>query len=82
MTFEFAPDWIETLLQATPYSPAGFGLPVASAPAHPNAAEVAALVGELFAEGTLSPEQFQTLLTAPELKPYIDTTSQMPRLKP
>ena len=82
MTFEFAPDWIESLLDATPYSPVGFGMSADTAPAHPGAAEVAALVGELFAEGTLSMEQFRSVLSAPELKPYLETTLQTVRAKP
>ncbi|EME68601.1 hypothetical protein H261_17653 [Paramagnetospirillum caucaseum] len=78
MTFEFAPDWMETLLRSSEYSPAHPGFsplsPAAIAPAHPDAREMAALVGELFAEGTLSAEQFRSLLAAPELEPYLDTT--------
>jgi hypothetical protein len=74
MTFEFAPDWMEAMLRSSEYSPASLGssplLPTAIPPAHPDAREMAALVGELFAEGTLSAEQFHSLLAAPELAPY------------
>ncbi len=80
MTFEFAPDWMETLLRPSSYSSASLGLspmmPATNPPAHPDAGEVAALVGELFAEGTLSAEQFRSLLAAPELEPYLETTLQ------
>ena len=80
MTFEFAPDWMETLLRSAEYSPAALGssplLPMAIPPTHPDAREMAALVGELFAEGTLSAEQFRSLLATPELAPYGDPTPQ------
>lgn len=75
MTFEYAPDWMESLLRPTPFSSAAAPphLPSAAAPpAHPGPSQVAALVGELFAEGTLSTEQFRSLLAAPELEPYLD----------
>lgn len=77
MTFNFAPDWMTSLLRDTPYSPAGApgslsagGLP---GPAYPDHAEVAALVSELFAEGTLSPEQLCSLAGLPELQPHLQS---------
>jgi len=86
MTFEFAPDWMEALLRSSDYSPTALGtsplMPAAIPPAHPNPREVAALVGELFAEGTLSAEQFRSLLTAPELGPYLHDTIQPCRKTP
>jgi hypothetical protein len=78
MTFEFAPDWMEALLRSVPYVADGLAtsplLPAAMPPAHPDARAVAALVGELFAEGTLSAEQFRSLISAPEIEPYLDAT--------
>ncbi|KIL98421.1 hypothetical protein CCC_03704 [Paramagnetospirillum magnetotacticum MS-1] len=80
MTFEFTPDWMETLLRSSSFSPADLAsvppMPHAAAPAHPNAREVAALVGELFAEGTLSAEQFRTLISDPAFEPYLDAAIQ------
>ncbi len=80
MTFEFAPDWMESLIRSSHLSTAALGsspmMPAPIPPVHPDAREVAALVGELFAEGTLSAEQFHSLLAAPELEPYLDTTLQ------
>lgn len=80
MTFEFSPDWMEALLRSPDVASTMMGpsplTPPAAPPAHPNAREVAALVGELFAEGTLSAEQFHTLLAAPELEPYRHATLQ------
>lgn len=80
MTFEFAPDWMEALLRSPDIASTAMGIsplmPAAAPPAHPNAREVAALVNELFAEGTLSAEQFHSLLAAPELEPYRPATQQ------
>ncbi|CUW40745.1 protein of unknown function [Magnetospirillum sp. XM-1] len=80
MTFEFSPDWMEALLRAPDVASTVMGtsplMPPAAPPTHPDAREVAALVGELFAEGTLSVEQFHTLLAAPELEPYRHATLQ------
>lgn len=76
MTFEFAPDWMETLLRSSSYSQADLGIspliPVVMPPAHPDARQMAALVSELFAEGTLSAEQFHSLFESPELEPFFD----------
>ncbi|WP_192884614.1 hypothetical protein [Paramagnetospirillum kuznetsovii] len=75
MTFDFAPDWMTTLLNGAPYSAAepagsvmGKGLPI---PAYPDNAEVAALLSELFAEGTLSAEQLWSLADLPEIKAHL-----------
>jgi len=75
MTFDFAPDWMMSLLKDSPFSPVAptgvllaKGLPT---PDYPNHAQVAALVSELFAEGTLSPEQLCSLAGLPELQPHL-----------
>lgn len=75
MTFDFAPDWMSTLLNGAPYSPAELpgsaaihGLPI---PAYPDNAEIAALLSELFAEGTLSAEQLWSLAELPELQAHM-----------
>jgi hypothetical protein len=77
MTFEFAPDWMETLLRSSTYVQADLGIspliPTVVPPAHPDARQMAALVSELFAEGTLSAEQFHSLITSPELEPFLDS---------
>jgi hypothetical protein len=77
MTFEFAPDWMETLLRSSSYAQADLGIspliPAVVPPAHPDARQMAALVSELFAEGTLSAEQFRSLFASPELEPFIGT---------
>ncbi len=76
MTFEFAPDWMETLLRSSSYAQSDLGisplLPSVVPPAHPDARQMAALVSELFAEGTLSAEQFYSLFASPELEPFFD----------
>ena len=70
MTFDFAPDWMASLLQDTPFSSAR--PPLANhLPTYPNHAEVAALVSELFSEGSLSPEQLCSLAGLPELQPHL-----------
>jgi hypothetical protein len=80
MTFDFTPDWMETLLRPPAFSPAGLSTsplkPAAIAPSHPDAREMAALVDELFAEGTLSAEQFRSLISDPAFEPYLDATTQ------
>jgi hypothetical protein len=84
MTFEYAPDWMESLLRPTPYASAGpdvSSLSRGAPPAHPEPRQVAALVNELFAEGTLSAEQFRSLLSAPELEPYLDPPPPPHRIK-
>lgn len=82
MTFEYAPDWMEALLRPAPYSSAGAVPPrmsdAASPPSHPDPRQMAALVGELFAEGTLSAEQFRSLLASPELNPHLDVPPPQP----
>jgi len=76
MTFDFAPEWMSSLLldhSLTPLrSERELSVCAQSTPVHPCDAEVAALVSELFAEGTLSPEQLYTLAGLPELKPHLD----------
>ncbi|MBX9634821.1 MAG: hypothetical protein K2X44_07545 [Magnetospirillum sp.] len=73
MTFDFAPHWMDIISTATPYSGEAPKPAVSSplqppcAPASPSMTEVAALVEELFAEGTLSYDQLRSLSTAPEL---------------
>lgn len=43
-------------------------------PAHPTAAEIAALIGELFAEGCLSWSQASVISAQPELRELLDET--------
>jgi hypothetical protein len=78
MTFDFAPDWMTSLLIGTPFTaadPAGSAAPRAlPPPSYPDNAEVAALVSELFAEGTLSPEQLCSLAGLPELQPHLNSS--------
>jgi hypothetical protein len=78
MTFDFAPDWMTSLLSGTPFTaadPVGSASPgVQTVPSYPDGAEVAALVSELFAEGTLSPEQLYSLAGLPELQPHLNSS--------
>ncbi|CAA7626055.1 hypothetical protein [Magnetospirillum sp. SS-4] len=78
MTFDFAPDWMTSLLNGTSFTvadPVGSASPGAMAvPSYPDCAEVAALVSELFAEGTLSPDQLHSLAGLPELRPHLNTS--------
>lgn len=78
MTFDFTPDWMDSLLRSSSFSHVGPGtsplLPRSAPPSHPDAREMAALVGELFAEGTLSAEQFHSLISDPTLEPYRHAT--------
>ena len=75
MTFDFAPDWMTSLLSGSPLSQAEFShLPLVAgvrSPNYPSDAETAALVSELFTEGTLSPEQMCSLAGLPELHPHL-----------
>jgi hypothetical protein len=78
MTFDFAPGWMDGLLHPGPCSSA---TPVAAelvtlkarptAPVYHTIAELAALVCELFAEGSLSWEQLRSLVEVPELEPHL-----------
>lgn len=76
MTFDFAPHWMDIISTATPYSGAAPNpaAPRACAPASPTMTEVAALVGELFTEGTLSYDQLRSLSTVPELALLLGAT--------
>lgn len=80
MTFDFTPDWMDSLLRSSGFSHMGPGTsplwPQPAPPSHPDAREMAALVGELFAEGTLSAEQFHSLISDPTLEPYRHPTLQ------
>lgn len=74
MTFDFAADWTETTSPTAEYSRAPVSVavsplapPLPCAPTPPSMAEVAALVEELFAEGSLSYEQLRSLSSIPEL---------------
>lgn len=76
MTFDFAPNWLDTVSADADTQPTHRALLspaplVAFAPARPPApptmAEVADLVDELFTEGSLSFEQLCSLSNAPEL---------------
>lgn len=77
MTYDFVPHWLENLAAAGEYSApaplaavsplAPMALPLRCLSGH----EMAALVGELFAEGSLSWEQLRSLLAVPELEPHL-----------
>ena len=75
MTFDFAPDWRTSLMNGSPLTQAGgANIPLANGmqtPNFPSDAETAALVSELFTEGTLSPEQMCSLAGLPELYPHL-----------
>lgn len=75
MTFDYAPDWIARAIAATEYtSGSPLSPPLPCAPSHPTIPELAALVAELFAEGTLSWEQLCALSTQPELNRLLAQT--------
>lgn len=79
MTFDFTPDWLLGAIAATEYSGTAphcgavspLAPPPPCAPSHPTMAELAALVAELFAEGTLSWDQLRALGGVPELRPML-----------
>lgn len=87
MTFDFAPDWPFQAVATTGFSGASpkrvatspllvspLAAPPPCAPSHPSVAELADLVTELFAEGTLSWEQLRALGGMPELQPLLENT--------
>ena len=85
MTFDFAPDWLDTaaiVTETSAFAAAGAAMPLAAmrviaapcAPAHPTESQMASLVGELFAEGSLSFEQLCSLSNAPELEHLLGDT--------
>ncbi|MCR6630785.1 MAG: hypothetical protein NVV74_12450 [Magnetospirillum sp.] len=86
MTLDFTPDWLSTVstaeaTAATPTCRSVFvpavpapHLPPPGAPAAPSMAQVARLVEELFAEGSLSFEQLCSLSNVPELKSLLAET--------
>lgn len=85
MTFDFAPDWLDTLSNAGdttaipfPRADTTAAAPLDAAPAraprHPSRDQMAQLVGELFAEGSLSFEQLCSLSNAPEMQDLLDDT--------
>jgi hypothetical protein len=78
MTFGFAPNWVGALFNGERFSAATPGgplfLPPRRSPSEPAClapAELAALVGELFAEGSLSWDQLRSLVKVPELEPHL-----------
>lgn len=77
MTFDFAADWQESCandcspVAATPSPPAPGA---AKAPPHPTSGELALLVRELFAEGSLTWDQLQALSRVAELRPMLEPT--------
>lgn len=80
MTFDFAPDWLgyesgesNTSLHVPVATPSPCP-PPPCAPAHPSDMELAALVGELFTEGTLSWDQLRTLGNLGELGSLLTET--------
>lgn len=85
MTFDFAPEWLDSTAAATEtsvFAAASAAMPLAAmrviaapcAPAHPTESQMASLVGELFAEGSLSFEQLCSLSNAPELEHLLGDT--------
>lgn len=79
MTFNYAPNWMDTLSTTADHAgttaksvaiPSPL-IPPPCAPASPSLAQVAALVEELFAEGTLTYDQLRSLSTVPELNPLL-----------
>lgn len=90
VTFDFAPNWLDFVSTTTPYcgsapaplSPQPLARPRLAppcAPANPSMTELAALVEELFTEGTLSYEQLRSLSTVPELASLLgDALSSVP----
>jgi hypothetical protein len=84
MTFDFSPDWLLQAVAATEFTGAApksvvtsplalspLAAPPPCAPSHPSVAELANLVTELFAEGTLSWEQLRAMGMMPELRPLL-----------
>lgn len=80
MTFDYAPNWMDTLSSTADHAgvtaktvvlPSPL-LPPPCAPASPSMAQVAVLVEELFAEGTLTYDQLRSLSTVPELNALLD----------
>ena len=85
MTFDFTPDWMETLLRASPFTPAA---PLAALPAPDDPSltaprhdlrnisprQFADVTHELYMEGTLSWEEFKMLGVPSELDPRYDQT--------
>ncbi|MBI5163808.1 MAG: hypothetical protein HY985_07890 [Magnetospirillum sp.] len=73
MTFDFAPDWTNTETAVLAYSaaaPVAIRVPPLTPPTHPphpTPVELAALVRELFCEGTLTLQELQAFGTLPEL---------------
>jgi len=79
MTFDFSPDLMDRISTATECSGAAskpvdlspLAPPAPCAPAQPTDRQIAALVEELFTEGTLSYEQLRSLSKVPELSPLL-----------
>jgi hypothetical protein len=85
MTLDFAPDWMGTEIgefigtAQIPVAVPRLSPPPPCAPAHPTDRELANLVGELFAEGTLSWDQLRTLGNVGELRSLLtDTIAGVP----
>ncbi len=80
MTFDFAPDWLSSEIadfSGTPQVPVAVPSMMPHppcAPTHPTDRELAALVGELFTEGTLSWEQLRNLGAVGELRSLLSET--------
>lgn len=78
MTFDFTPDWQDSLATHSTDEAAMVSLRPLSAPAkpkappHPSNSELAELVHELFTEGTLTWDQLQSLSRVAELKPMLE----------
>ncbi|CAA7627006.1 hypothetical protein [Magnetospirillum sp. UT-4] len=87
MTFDFAPTWSQTDTAIEYGTPAARPQPPATglrqrAPGHPTMPQLAALVEELFDEGTLSYEQLRALGAVPELRGLLgDAIAEVPETR-
>lgn len=79
MTFDFITDWQDGC--ATGSAPENGSAPplhldpaAGKAPPHPTSGELALLVRELFAEGSLTWDQLQALSRVAELRPMLEPT--------
>lgn len=70
MTFDFSTDWIGALSHGEAISPLAPARP--TAPLYPTASEIALLLKELVAEGSLSLNQLRHMSAQPELAGYLE----------
>lgn len=79
MSFDYSPDSITAEAAAAGLAPL---TPRAACPPQPSLPEVAALVRELFAEGTLSWDQLSELARGPELQALLaETVAAVPAIR-